>query len=814
MLRLAFYLLLGLAIAGVMAVGGLLWWVLPELPDTAQLREVRLQTPMRVFSAEGTLLAEFGEKRRTPVTIADVPLVVRQAFIAAEDERFYEHPGVDWMAMGAAVADFAITRQKRRGASTITMQVARNFFLTPEKTFGRKLREVVLAMRIERDLTKDEILELYLNKIFLGQRAYGVAAAAQVYYGKRLDELTVDEAAMLAALPKAPSSVNPISNPEAAMTRRSYVLRRMRELEFIDQAAFDTAIAAPQKAELHGARFEVEAPYVAEMVRTQMEAEFGEEAYTQGYRVYTTVAGELQAAAVSALRTTLVNYDRRHGYRGPEKHLELAAGEQKRWSERLAAWPARGGLDAVLVTGVEAKSVTALDRRGQTLQLGWEGLGWARKRLGDDAVGAAPTKASDLLQVGDVIRVEWVQPAPSKKNPTPAGFWRLAQLPEVEGSLVSIATRDGAIKALVGGFAFEKSKFNRVTQALRQPGSNFKPFIYSAALDNGFTPASFVNDAPIVFDAPGLEGAWRPENYTGNYYGPMRLRDALANSRNLVSIRLMRELGVEKVIEHVSHFGFAPESLPHNLSLSLGTGEVAPINLVAGYAAFANGGYLVKPYVIERVETDDGKVIKRASPLVACDDCAAEPDAKGPAADAPATTTAPRAVDAQNAYLMYSMMKDVITRGTARQAMELGRKDLAGKTGTTNDQRDAWFSGFNARLATTVWVGFDSSGTLGSQETGARAALPMWIDFMRVALRGQPETESPRPPGVVTVRIDPDTGGLTGIDNPRGILESFREKDIPSADAAPPATGDGESLDIRPRGSSQRAPDTAAEQLF
>ena len=375
---------------------------------------------------------------------------------------------------------------------------------------------------------------------------------------------------------------------------------------------------------------------------------------------------------------------------------------------------------------------------------------------------------------------------------------------------MSIATHDGAVQALVGGFAFEKSKFNRVTQALRQPGSNFKPFIYSAALDNGFTPASFVNDAPIVFEAPGLEGAWRPENYTGNYYGPMRLRDALANSRNLVSIRLMRELGVEKVIAHVSHFGFVPDSLPHNLSLSLGTGEVAPINLVAGYAAFANGGFLVKPFVIARIETDEGKVVRRATPAVACDDCAAGEDGQGQSS----SHAAPRAVDAQNAYLMYSMMKDVITRGTARQAMELGRKDLAGKTGTTNDQRDAWFSGFNARLATTVWVGFDSSGTLGGQETGARAALPMWIDFMRAALRGQPESELPRPPGVVTVRIDPDTGGLTGIDNPHGIQESFREKDIPGPDAPLPSGGGDDLRGTAPRGGNAGGADPASDQLF
>ena len=813
MLRLAFYSLLALTACAVATVALGLWWVLPDLPDTNQLREVRLQTPMRVYTADGALLAEFGEKRRNPVAIKDVPLLVRQAFIAAEDERFYEHPGVDWVAMARATVELAITRQKRRGASTITMQVARNFFLTPEKTFGRKLREVLLATRIERNLTKDEILELYLNKIFLGHRAYGVAAAAQIYYGAGLDELTLDQAAMLAGLPKAPSSINPVSNPEAGMARRGYVLRRMLELGFIDKVAYDAAQAAPQTATLHAPRFEVEAPYVAEMVRTQMEADYGEEAYTQGYRVYTTVRKPLQDAAVAALRKTLIGYDRRHGYRGPEGHVELVDGAPARSAERLTAWPALGGLEAAIVTTVEPSAVEVLDRRGGTLRLPWEGLAWARKRLGEDAVGPAPTRAGDILKPGDVIRIERFQPTATKKDPAPAPYWRLAQIPAAEGLLVSLAARDGAVEALVGGFSFEKSKFNRVTQALRQPGSNFKPFIYSAALDNGFTPASFVNDAPIVFDAPGLDGAWRPENYTGNYYGPMRLRDALANSRNLVSIRLMRELGVEKVIEHASHFGFDPKTLPHNLSLALGTGEMAPIDLAAGYAAFANGGFLIKPYVIARVETEEGKVLKTTTPQEACEECESETGAVAGADPAatptPAVRAAPRAIDAQNAYLMYSMMKDVITKGTARQAMELGRKDLAGKTGTTNDQRDAWFSGFNGNLVTTVWVGFDTPDTLGAQETGARAALPMWIDFMRVALKGTPETELPRPPGIVSVRIDADSGALAGVDNPHAILESFREKDVPAAEANPgpgaPAPG------ATPRGPD---PGTASDQLF
>jgi|LNFM01.1.fsa_nt_gb penicillin-binding protein 1A len=786
MLRISFYLLLTAAIAVVGLAGAVLWWVMPQLPSASSLREVRLQTPLRVYTRDGSLIAEFGEKRRNPLAIDEVPALVKQAFIAAEDDRFYEHPGVDWMAIVRAGLDVARSHEKRQGGSTITMQLARNFFLSREKTYQRKLKEIVLAVKIERELSKDQILELYLNKIFLGQRAYGVGAAAQVYYGTTLDKLSVAEIAMIAGLPKAPSNTNPIANPDAAMARRSYVLRRMFELDYIDEATYQNALDAPQTARLHAQQSETNAPHLAEMVRHEMQAKYGDAVYTSGYRVFTTVSSDLQAAAVQALRRGLIDYDRRHGYRGPEATLVLEGVEPAQRAGLLRNYPLLGGLTAALVVEVRNDAVEVVEAGGDTRVIPWKGLAWARPYINEDAVGAAPRHATDLVKPGDVIRIEWMAPVDKQE-----GYWRLAQVPVVEGALVSIASRDGAIQALAGGFDFDKSKFNRVTQALRQPGSNFKPFIYSAALDHGFTAASFVNDAPIVFDTPGLEEAWRPENYSGTYYGPTRLREALANSRNLVSIRVMRDVGIKTTLRHVSGFGFNPDTLPGNLSLSLGTGELTPLQLVTGYAAFSNGGFRVEPYFIERIELEDGTRVSAADPLIACDDCAAPAlDDEGEPVDVEALQAqsaqrvAPRAVDAQNAYMMYSMMKDVISRGTGRRALELKRSDLAGKTGTTNDQKDAWFSGLNGRIATTVWIGFDQVAPLGRAETGARAALPVWIDYMRVALKDMPPTEPSLPPGVVTVRIDPASGAVAGVGNPRAILETFREKDVPRAGAS------------------------------
>ncbi|MFT4560856.1 MAG: penicillin-binding protein 1A, partial [Gammaproteobacteria bacterium] len=721
---------------------------------------------------------------------------------------FYEHPGVDWMSMTRAVIELVQTREKRQGGSTITMQVARNFFLTPEKTYERKLKEIVLAVKIEQELSKDAILELYLNKIFLGHRAYGVGAAAEVYYGAALEELTLGQIAMIAGLPKAPSNTNPITNPPAAEGRRGYVLSRMLKLGYIDKAAHDEAAAELVATTVHGLRTEVNAPYVAEMVRAYLLEHYPEDAYTAGYRVFTTLDSTKQDAATEVLQSTLLAYDRRHGYRGVEQHHELPVDQELDGRELPRSYVDIGPLRAALVIDVTDTNAQVLTAGGEKLLIPWDGIKWAKKYISHDRYGVTPKSATDVLQVGDVVRVEWRAPVVTLEESSPkpnaldsTGYWRLGQIPAVEGALVSVKVSDGAIEALVGGFDFKKSKFNRVVQAYRQPGSNFKPFIYSAALENGFTAAKFVNDAPIVFDTPGLESAWRPENYSGKYYGPTPLRTALAHSRNLVSIRLLRAMGVQTAIEHVKRFGFDVTRLPKNLSLALGSGEVTPLELVAGYAVLANGGYQIKPYFIERIETEHGDIVMQTDPARVCTDCdeldydkdnepvdiaAIIKQAQGPPGH-----PASRTLDAGNAWIMNSMMRDVIKIGTGRRARQLKRDDIAGKTGTTNEQKDAWFSGFNGDIATTVWVGFDDSKPLGRRETGASAALPMWVDYMGTALAGTPESIMERPPGLVTVKINPTTGLLAGANDPKAVFETFREGNLPDADRSFDSPHDG-----------------------
>jgi penicillin-binding protein 1A len=796
MLRFSFYLLLSAFVVGVVTVGAVLWAVLPQLPSADALREVHLQTPLRVFTSDERLIAEFGEKRRHPVAIDQVPELMKQAFIASEDDRFYEHPGVDWMAIARAAIGLLQTREKKQGGSTITMQVARNFFLSPEKTYERKLKEIVLAVKIEQELSKDEILELYLNKIFLGHRAYGVGAAAQVYYGATLDELSVGQIAMIAGLPKAPSNTNPVTNPASAEGRRAYVLSRMLKLGFIDQATYTEALAEPVATTVHGLRTEIDAPYLAEMVRAFLRDNYRDDAYTAGYRVITTVSATRQQAAQTALVNSLLDYDRRHGYRGPEQHVDITALEPDAYAGLLSGYIDIGPLRPAIVVTVAKREAQVFTVTDGLLTIPWDGLSWARKYLSHDGRGATPDAAADVVKPGDIVRIQWrapeVEDAGDKPQGTVAakiGSWRLAQIPDVEGALVSLRAQDGAIQALVGGFDFKKSKFNRVTQAMRQPGSNFKPFIYSAALEQGYTSVTRVNDAPIVFDAPGLESAWRPENYSGKYYGPTPLRQALAQSRNLVSIRLLQAIGVNNALNHVERFGFDRNRLPKNLSMSLGSGELTPFELVSGYAVLANGGYRVEPYFIERIESADGELIMQADPPTVCPECeTTQFEDDGEPIDIAAMIEqaennrprpATRAIDANNAWIMNSMMRDVITLGTGRRALTLKRTDLAGKTGTTNDQKDAWFSGFNGNIVTTVWVGFDDSKPLGRRETGASAALPMWVDYMRVALDGEPETVMERPPGLVTVKIDPSTGLLAGADDPNAVFESFRADNVP-----------------------------------
>ena len=779
--------LAALAALGLLAAGGLVvsYIVLaPGLPSVEAVRNVELQVPLRVYTADGALIEEFGEMRRTPVRLEDVPAGLREAFIAAEDQRFYQHPGVDYRGIARAVWYLVRTGEKGPGGSTITMQLARNLFLTAERTYLRKLREILLALRIEAEFDKAKILELYLNKIYLGQRAYGVAAAAEVYYGRPLAELSLAQQAMIAGLPKAPSAWNPLADPARALERRAYVLGRMLDSGFIDKTRYEQAMAAPITAERHRRRRGVEAPFIAEMARDWAVRRYGEAAaYSHGYEVYTTIRAERQRQARAALRRGLHGYDERHGYRGPLSRLEPAALEAERAAliERLAGFNAPGDLQVALVTALEPRSARLLSAAGEDLRLDWPALEWARPQLGRNAMGPVPEAPADILTPGDVVHLRRVD-----------GAWRLAQVPEPQAGLVALDPGDGRIEALVGGYDFALSKFNRVTQAARQPGSAFKPLIYSAALANGFTPASQINDAPVVFEDASLEDVWRPENYSGRVFGPTRLREALTHSRNLVSIRLLRRVGIGASIDHIEGFGIPGERLPRNLSLALGAAEVTPLELARAYAVFANGGYRIEPYFIDRVVDNDGVEVYRSWPATALEAAAiepAEPAAAGPRR--PAVRPAERVISAENAWLMRSMLQNVVEAGTARAARALGRGDLGGKTGTTNEQRDAWFAGFNADLVATAWVGFDALQTLGRYETGGRAALPIWTEFMAAALAGRPDSEWPRPDGLITVRIDPDSGELAGADTPGAIFETFRASNLPAADSAPAAGGNG-----------------------
>lgn len=783
------------ALLGALAAGAIYFLIVPQLPSVEALRDVQFQVPLRVYSADGGLIAEFGEKRRIPVRYEELPPQLVQAFLAAEDDRFFEHPGVDYQGLLRAGFELLRTGEKRQGGSTITMQVARNFFLSREKTYLRKLTEILLALKIERELSKEEILELYLNKIYLGQRAYGVGAAAQIYYGKPLAELSLPQMAMIAGLPKAPSRDNPITNPERARIRRDYVLGRMYTLGFIDAEQYRAALAAEDAPAAPVERNQVEAPYVAEMARAEVVARFGEEAaYSRGYRVVTTIDAVRQAAANAALRRALLEYDQRHGYRGPEARLELPADPEAAVTAARAALdkvPAVGGLPAAVVLAIGERDAELLLADGRRITLDWAALEWARPYLDHNRRGKAPERAADVLAVGDRVRVQALAD----------GGWRLAQLPEVEGALLAVEPDTGAVQALVGGFDFFRSRFNRAAQAQRQPGSSFKPIIYSAALERGFTPASILNDAPVVFDDPALESAWRPENYSGRFYGPTRLREALTHSRNLVSIRLLRAIGVPWAIEYAQRFGFRPEQLPANLSLALGSGSVTPLDMARAYSVFANGGFRVEPYVIDRIYQGDAEApVYRAEPARVCRDCPPPGEAGDAPAAAAATETggteapaprAPQVIEARNAWIMDSMMQDVVRRGTARRALTLGRDDIAGKTGTTNDQRDAWFCGYSPALVAVSWVGFDEVAPLGRGETGGRAALPMWIDFMQAALAGVPEIHRDPPPGLVTVRIDPRTGLLAAPDQADALFEVFREEFVPQEQSRAEPIGNG-----------------------
>lgn len=792
MLRFFFNFLLSIMVLGIITVVIVSWYVLPGLPEIDTLKDVKLQVPLRVYSEDLSLIAEFGEKRRAPIDINEVQPKLTQAFLAAEDDRFYVHPGVDWQGIARAVYSLVKTGSKKQGGSTITMQVARNFFLSREKTYLRKLNEIFLAFKIEQELSKDAILELYLNKIYLGQRAYGVAAAAQVYYGVDINSLSLPQIAMIAGLPKAPSTTNPITNPERALIRRNYVLQRMLLLSYITEDEYELASNSPTSASLHSASIELKAPYIAEMVRSDLTDQQGDAAYSNGLTVTTTIRDKNQNAANLALRNTLLAYDKRHGYRGPEHHIEdIQSKTEKEIEALLESFPTLGNLYPGLVTHVNEQTVSAYITGIGQIEINWEGLEWARKYITENRRGSKLKTAAEVLSPGDIIRL----------IETETGDWALSQIPDVEGGLVSLSPHDGATLALVGGFDFYKNKFNRITQARRQPGSGFKPFIYSSGIESGMTAATIINDAPIVFDDPGIEDDWRPENYSRKSYGPTRLKIALTHSRNLVSIRLLHAIGVPFALEHIQKFGFDIDQLPHNLSLSLGSAEITPWEMARGYSVFANGGHLINPYYINQITDYNDEVIFQAKPLVVCNKCVEdEPNTLVEATEqnilseenefivaAPEeelTTEAlyaPRVVSPQNIWIMNSITRNVIKNGTGRRALQLKRTDLSGKTGTTNDQHDAWFSGFNSNIVTICWVGFDKFKPLGSRETGASAALPMWIEYMRVALEGMPESIMERPEGLVNVRIDPETGQLAHASNPNAIFEVFRLEQAPTS---------------------------------
>jgi penicillin-binding protein 1A len=767
--QIALFAVAGMFVLGVFLAATVALILTPTLPSLDELTENRLKVPLRVYSAEGTLIAEFGEERRIPIQVAEAPPQLIRAVLSAEDDAFYYHQGVDFQGILRAAINNLRRGRTAEGASTITMQVARNYFLSPEKTFARKIREVLLAFKIEREFSKDQILELYLNKIFLGNRAYGFAAAAQTYFGKNLNDLTLPEMALLAGLPKAPSRYNPLSSPENALDRRSYVLRRMLKLGYIDEATFTEAMNTPLGASRHALRYSVDAPYVAEMVRQVMVEKYTESSYADGYNVYTTIRAKDQQAADVALRKALLDYDRRHGWRGPAGRENInRKTEASRLDELLKDYPVVGGLFPAIIRHTDEQKAVAYIQDGNSIELGLPAIAWAARYIDEDTLGPSPKRVADVLRLGDVVYLEHLN----------EDEWKLAQVPDVEGGFVALDPKNGAILALGGGFDFRHNQYNHVTLAQRQPGSGFKPFIYSAALEKGFTPASLISGAPIVVEDVSLEDEWRPEDYSRKFFGPTRLRKALALSLNLVSVRLLRAITPEYAAEYMGRFGFDPAKLPKNLSLTLGTADATPMQMASAFAVFANGGHRIEPYLIERIEDAKHNILEQANPIVVCPGC---PTPKSVDPAKPAPRYAEQVITPQNSFLMNSILRDTISYGTAQAANVLNRKDLAGKTGTTNDHRDAWFNGFNSDLVAITWVGFDQNKPLGKGETGGHAALPMWIDYMRVVLDGVPEKPLVQPPGIVTAHINRETGKPTAASDPNAMLEYFMEGTVESS---------------------------------
>ncbi|WP_408004028.1 penicillin-binding protein 1A [Pseudomonas frederiksbergensis] len=767
----------------LLGLSGAFLYLSPGLPSVEALRSIQLQIPLRVYSSDGKLIAEFGEMRRTPIRFADIPPNFINALLSAEDDNFANHYGVDPSSLMRAATQLVKSGHIQSGGSTITMQVAKNFFLTSERSFSRKTTEILLALQIERQLTKDEILELYVNKIYLGNRAYGIEAAAQVYYGKPIRDVSLAQMAMIAGLPKAPSRFNPLANPARSKERRDWILGRMYKLGKIDEAAYQTAINEPLNASYHVPTPEVNAPYIAEMARAEMVGRYGSDAYTEGFRVTTTVPSNLQEMANTAVHEGLITYDQRHGYRGPESRLPGKTPDA--WATELTKQRTISGLEPAIVTQVEKNGVQVLTRNGEE-HVSWDSMKWARPFLNTNSMGAAPKQPSDVAQVGDLIRVQR----------QPDNALKFSQIPVAQGALVSLDPQNGAIRALVGGFAFEQSNYNRAMQAKRQPGSSFKPFVYSAALDNGYTPATLVNDAPIVFVDEYLDKVWRPKNDTNTFLGPIRMREALYKSRNLVSIRLLQAMGVGKTIDYITRFGFNKQDLPPNLSLALGTATLTPMEIATGWSTFANGGYKISPYIIDKIESRNGDTLFVANPPSVPKSDVASSGIAAPASNtftvnpmpgeapaAQATVQAPavaeRIVDGRTTFILNSMLEDVIKLGTGRRALAMGRSDIAGKTGTTNESKDAWFSGYNADYVTTVWTGFDQPESLGKREFGGTVALPIWMNYMGAALKDKPPHTQAEPEGILSLRVDPVSGRAATPSTPGAYFELFKSEDTP-----------------------------------
>jgi penicillin-binding protein 1A len=825
---------------------GAYYYVAPSLPPADAIREIPLQIPLRIFSRDGRLIEEVGERRRVLVDYEDLPPFVVHAFVAAEDGRFFEHPGIDYLGILRAGLRMIRTGEISGGGSTITQQLARDYFLTREQLFTRKLREAFLAYKIEQEFSKEEIMSLFLNKMFFGQRAYGVAAAAQVYFGKNLNDINIAEAATLAGVLPAPSSYNPVRSPANASMRRSYVLNRMQELDYIEDREFESAIAYPMVSKLHGTANELSAPYVAEMVRREMLSRYGEATYAAGFEVVTTLDSTLQRAANYSVRNGLLEFTRRRGYRGPiatvELDPEVLEGPYADWPDgvkrALQDYGDPGGLSVALVTRLnEDNSANIVLQDGTATKLEWYSMSWAKPYVDRETTGGVPQTVADVLAPGHIIYV----------MPITIGGWALAQIPQAQSGLVSVDPLDGAITALAGGFDFSLSKFNRVTQARRQPGSSFKPFIYSAALESGNTLATVVLDAPVVINSAALERLWRPVNYSGKFYGEQRVREAMVRSMNLASVRLLlNNTGVGNAVRHLAPFGFPDDALIRNGSLALGGGTASPLDMAQAYATFANGGYAINPYIIDSIIGPNEEILYRAEPFVVCPACepaeedtdiAAMPEPMYPVSPPDDGVTisdgaeqmvavkdslfdrgledafsleqmaemgeayqpdatlapelfadvklAPRIISPQNAFLIQDAMRDVIRRGTGVRARVLGRRDLSGKTGTSNDRRDAWFAGFNSKIVGVVWVGYDDDLPLGPREEGSRTALPVWIEFMKIALKSMPEEQMDMPDGIVTVRISKTTGCPASAAHPFEdvMFEHFREGSVPECDA-------------------------------